>query len=471
MLFDSQIFIFIFLPLTLLIYYILGSVLHSKVFKNYIILFTSIIFYAWGGLKYLPLLGISILLNYMFGLFIDKFKNNEKLRKITLLIGIIINLILLFYYKYYDFVIGNSNRIFHTNFQYREIMLPIGISFFTFQGMSYIIDIYKNDAKVNKNIFFVALYISFFPQLIAGPIVKYKDIDNQIRNRIESIEKFSYGIERFVIGLSKKVIIADTLGGVTDVIFSLSSNAVDQPTAWLGAILYTFQIYFDFSGYSDMAIGLGYLFGFKFMENFNYPYISKSITEFWRRWHISLSTWFKEYLYIPLGGNRKGNTYLNLFIVFLITGLWHGASWNFIIWGVWHGIFIIVEKIINKKNWYIKIPSFIKTIVTMLIVILGWVLFRADGLIDGINYLSIMFGINKATKVTYEFSYFLNKKLVFWFTISFIFSTPVVMNTFKLYENNKIVQGLKTILIEVLLILSIIFIVNSTYNPFIYFQF
>ncbi|WP_407712693.1 MBOAT family O-acyltransferase [Clostridium sporogenes] len=411
------------------------------------------------------------MINYIFGLLIDKLKGKKRLKKIILLVGIMLNLILLFYYKYYDFAIGNINRISNATFQYKGIILPIGISFFTFQGMSYIIDIYRNDANVNKNIFSVALYISFFPQLIAGPIVKYKDIDNQIRKRKESMEYFGYGIERFVIGLSKKVIIADTVAGIADTIFSLSNVGIDQPTAWLGAICYTFQIYFDFSGYSDMAIGLGYMFGFKFMENFNYPYISKSITEFWRRWHISLSTWFKEYLYIPLGGNRKGNTYLNLFIVFFTTGLWHGSSWNFIAWGIWNGIFIIIEKIINKKRWYIKIPSFIKTTITMFIVILGWVLFRANGLMDAINYLLIMFGINKATTVTYQFSYFVNKKLVFWMIISIIGSTPIIGNMLRLYENKKIFQMLKTIFIGILLIISIIFIVNSIYSPFIYFQF
>ncbi|EPY2304928.1 MBOAT family O-acyltransferase [Clostridium sporogenes] len=471
MVFSSQIFIFIFLPLTLIIYYTLGNILSNNIFKNCISLFASLIFYSWGGIKYLPVLCSSIFINYIFGLIIDKLKDKKRFKNFFLLIGIILNLVLLFYYKYYDFAIGNINRISNVSFQFKEIALPIGISFFTFQGMSYIIDIYRKDAKVNKNIISVALYISFFPQLIAGPIVKYKDIDNQIRKRKETMEYFSYGIERFVIGLSKKVIIADTIAGIADTIFSLSNVGIDQPTAWLGAICYTFQIYFDFSGYSDMAIGLGYLFGFKFMENFNYPYISKSITEFWRRWHISLSTWFKEYLYIPLGGNRKGNTYLNLFIVFLVTGLWHGASWNFIAWGIWNGIFIIIEKIINKKRWYIKIPCFIKTTITMFIVILGWVLFRANGLMDAINYLSIMFGINKATTVTYQFSYFVNKKLVFWMIISIIGSTPISGNMLRLYKNKKKFEMLKTIFIGILLIISIIFIVNSTYSPFIYFQF
>lgn len=471
MVFSSEIFIFIFLPLTVLIYYTLGGVFKNKHFKNYIVLLASLFFYAWGGIEYLPLLASSIFINYIFGIFIDKLKEKEKLKKIVLLVGIALNLSLLFYYKYYDFVVGNSNRILHTGLKYKEIILPIGISFFTFQGMSYIIDIYRKDAKVNKNIFSVALYISFFPQLIAGPIVKYKDIDNQIRKRKESVEGFSYGIERFVIGLSKKVIIADIVGQITDTIFSLSNTGIDQPTAWLGAILYTFQIYFDFSGYSDMAIGLGHLFGFEFMENFNYPYVSKSITEFWRRWHISLSTWFKEYLYIPLGGNRTGNKYLNLSIVFLVTGLWHGASWNFIAWGLWHGVFIIMEKFIHKKTWYIKTPSFVKVTITMFIVILGWVLFRANGLMDAIHYLAIMFGLNKCTEITFQFSYFLNKKLLFWVFISIIGSTPIIGNTLKLYQNKKVFQVLKTIFIGILLILSIIFIVNSTYSPFIYFQF
>ncbi|MCY6957732.1 MBOAT family O-acyltransferase [Clostridium brassicae] len=471
MVFSSQIFIFIFLPLILLIYYTIGNIFPGKTLKNYVSLFASLIFYAWGGIEYLPLLCSSILINYIFGLLIDKSKERKRLKGIILLVGIILNLSLLFYYKYYDFSIRNINRIFNSSFQYKEIALPIGISFFTFQGMSYIIDIYRNDANVNKNIFSVALYISFFPQLIAGPIVKYKDIYTQIRKREESVEYFSYGIERFVIGLSKKVIIADTLARTVDTIFSLSNGGIDQPTAWLGAICYTFQIYFDFSGYSDMAIGLGYFFGFKFRENFNYPYISKSIDEFWRRWHISLSTWLKEYLYIPLGGNRKGNTYLNLFIVFLVIGLWHGASWNFIAWGIWNGVFVIISKIINKKRWYIKTPSFIRRTITMSIVTLGWVLFRANGLMDAINYLSIMFGINKATTITYQFSYFANKKIAFWIFMSIIGSTAVVSNILKLHQNKKIFQIAKTVFIGILFIIAIVFIVNSTYSPFIYFQF
>ena len=378
---------------------------------------------------------------------------------------------LLFYYKYYDFTIDNINEIFNTNYSIKNIVLPIGISFFTFQGMSYIIDIYRNDGKVNKNPFSVALYISLFPQLVAGPIIKYKTIDDQIRNRKESLEFFSYGINRFVIGLAKKVIIADILAGMADNIFNLYYSGIDMPTAWIGAICYTFQIYYDFSGYSDMAIGLGYMFGFEFMENFNYPYISKSITEFWRRWHISLSTWFKEYLYIPLGGNRRGNIYFNLFVVFLVTGIWHGAAWTFILWGLWHGFFILIERAIRNKEWYINVPRTIKYIVTMLIVILGWVLFRADNLEQAIGFIKTMFGFSKAIDITFEYSYFINKKLVFWIVISILGAVPFANNNLKKYKKSKNFEVLSTIIISLLFIISIIFVVNSTYSPFIYFQF
>ncbi|VYT80779.1 MBOAT family protein [Clostridium tertium] len=465
MVFSSIIFIFIFLPFILFLYYIVG-----KKIKNYILLCASLIFYAWGGVSYLKILIASIIINYCFGIIIDKNKDRTRLKKILLIMGVILNLSILFYYKYYDFFVENVNLLFGTSMSLRYIVLPIGISFFTFQGMSYIIDIYRGDANVNKNPFSVALYISLFPQLVAGPIIKYKTIDNEIRNRKESIEEFSYGINRFVLGLSKKVIIADILGAMADNIFNLYQLGIDTPTAWIGAICYTFQIYYDFSGYSDMAIGLGHMFGFKFMENFNYPYISKSITEFWRRWHISLSTWFKEYLYIPLGGNRKGNVYVNLFIVFLVTGIWHGAAWTYILWGIWHGIFLVIERAINKKNWYINIPSLIKYIVTMFIVIIGWVLFRANSVEQALGYISVMFGVN-AEATLYEFTYFINKKLILWIAIASLGAVPFISNKFKKYNGNKKFEVISTVVISILFILSIVFIVNSTYSPFIYFQF
>ena len=466
MVFSSSIFIFVFLPLVLFLYYISG-----KKLKNYVLLLASLFFYSWGGVSYLKILIVSIIINYIFGILIDDVRSNIKLRKIFLRLGIILNLALLFYYKYYDFTIENINEIFNTNYSIKNIVLPIGISFFTFQGMSYIIDIYRNDGKVNKNPFSVALYISLFPQLVAGPIIKYKTIDDQIRNRKESLEFFSYGINRFVIGLAKKVIIADILAGMADNIFNLYYSGIDMPTAWIGAICYTFQIYYDFSGYSDMAIGLGYMFGFEFMENFNYPYISKSITEFWRRWHISLSTWFKEYLYIPLGGNRRGNIYFNLFVVFLVTGIWHGAAWTFILWGLWHGFFILIERAIRNKEWYINVPRTIKYIVTMLIVILGWVLFRADNLEQAIGFIKTMFGFSKAIDITFEYSYFINKKLVFWIVISILGAVPFANNNLKKYKKSKNFEVLSTIIISLLFIISIIFVINSTYSPFIYFQF
>jgi len=415
---------------------------------------------------------VSILINYIFGLLIDKTVDRSHLRKFILILGIILNLALLFYYKYYDFFIENINNILNMNLELKRIVLPIGISFFTFQGMSYIIDIYRNDGKVNKNIFSVALYISFFPQLVAGPIIKYKTIDEQIRVRKESIDYFSYGINRFVIGLGKKIIISDMLGAISDNIFLLAnSSGIDMITAWIGAICYTLQIYFDFSGYSDMAIGLGHLFGFKFPENFNYPYISRSITEFWRRWHISLSTWFKEYLYIPLGGNRRGNVYFNLFVVFLVTGLWHGASWNFVIWGLWHGMFMIIERVIRNENWYKKIPSFIKIFITLFIVIIGWVLFKATTLEEGLKYLSIMFGLSNFSNITFEYTYFISRKFIVLIIIGIIASTPIFKNIFNRYRDIKVFELIKTILIILLFIISIIFMVNSTYSPFIYFQF
>lgn len=464
--FSSQIFIFIFLPFTLLSYYLFPNKL-----RNYVLLLLSIFFYSWGGVNYVLILLTSILINYSFGIFISKYIERIAIKRLLLTIGVILNLILLFYFKYYDFTITNLNTLFKLDIALKEIVLPIGISFFTFQGMSYIIDIYRGTATVNKNIFSVALYISLFPQLVAGPIVKYKDIEDQIRNRKETLQGFSYGIERFIIGLAKKVIIADVLASIAVSIIPNSTNVIDTPTAWLGIICYTLQIYFDFSGYSDMAIGLGAMFGFTFMENFNFPYISKSITEFWRRWHISLSTWFKEYLYIPLGGNRTGNTYLNLLIVFFVTGLWHGSSWNFIIWGLWHGLFIIIEKFIQNKNWYIKTPSIIKWFVTIFIVIIGWVFFSFDSLSNAFNFLSVMFGITHNEIITFEISYYLNFRTVIWLIFAIILSTPVLTNILKKYNSSKYFEIIKTIALSILLVICIIFIVNSTYSPFIYFQF
>lgn len=466
MVFSSQIFIFIFLPFTLLFYY-----LSPRFIRNYLLLLASIFFYAWGGVNYVPILLISILINYIFGILISNSAKKTTLSKVFLFLGITLNLSILFYYKYYNFTISNLNNILNTDFLLKQIVMPIGISFFTFQGMSYIVDIYRGIAVVNKNPFSVALYISLFPQLVAGPIVKYKDIDNQIRTRKETLQKFSYGIERFIIGLAKKVIIADILADFIPWVIPYSYSVIDTPTAWLGIICYTLQIFFDFSGYSDMAIGLGYMFGFEFMENFNYPYISKSITEFWRRWHISLSTWFKEYVYIPLGGNRTGNTYVNLFIVFLITGLWHGASWNFVFWGLWHGLFMIIERLIRNKSWYIKIPNIIKWLFTMFIIIIGWIFFSFNTIQDAFKFILVLFGFTHNKIISFEFSYFMNFRMLVWLIISILLSTPLLSNILKKYNSIKYFEIIKTIFLSILLIICIIFMVNSSYSPFIYFQF
>lgn len=345
MLFSSMLFLWLFLPVVFVSYYLI-----KKEYRNVLLLISSIIFYAWGGVSYTLIMFSSIIINYIFALLIDKAieEDNELKKKIYLSLCIVINLSILAYFKYTDFAISIINSISKKEvIQLKNIILPIGISFYTFQALSYVIDVYREHNKAQKNIINLALYISFFPQLIAGPIVKYHDIDTQITERTENLENISYGIKRFIYGLSKKVILANMFALSCDEILKQPIGDIGTALAWLAAVLYTLQIYYDFSGYSDMAIGLGHMFGFKFLENFNYPYISKSVQEFWRRWHISLSTWFKEYLYIPLGGNRKGKyfTYLNLLIVFFATGLWHGASFNFILWGLWHGFFLIIERV------------------------------------------------------------------------------------------------------------------------------
>ena len=461
MLFASMTFLWIFLPILLIIYFLV-----KDKYRNIILLIFSLIFYSWGEPKYIFLMLFSIFMNYIFGIIIDKTKNKKK--KIALIVAILSNLLLLAYFKYFNFILDNINKVFKsTNFGAKEIALPIGISFYTFQIMSYIIDLYRGDIKVQKNPLKLALYISFFPQLIAGPIVKYHDIEEQINKRTVTIEKFSYGIKRFTIGLSKKVIISNTLALMADTAFNSDINLLSMPLAWLGIICYMFQIYYDFSGYSDMAIGLGKMFGFDFMENFDYPYISQSITEFWRRWHISLSTWFKEYLYIPLGGNRKGKyrTYLNLVIIFLTTGLWHGASWNFIFWGAFHGFFILIERI--KLKEYLDKNKFkiFNHIYTLAVVILSWVFFRAETLTGAFKYIKVMFS-NKFT-TTLELASIINFKLFIILIIAIIFSGPII----KKFKKNDKKPFAEPIVIATLMVICIMTLVSNTYNPFIYFRF
>lgn len=467
MLFSSIIFLSIFLPSLIILYF---SV--KKSFRNYILLIYSLIFYAWGEPRYLSVMLCIILINYLAAILIDKNKN----RKIILICDILLNLFVLIYFKYFNFIVININKVLKNPLPKLNIIMPIGISFFIFQAISYVFDVYKNEVPVQKNIYKLTLYISFFPQLIAGPIVKYHEVQKEIENRNESLNNIYLGLFRFSIGLGKKVLIANTLGEVVDKIFMLDIiNTIDYKIAWIGAICYSLQLYFDFSGYSDMAIGLGKIFGFKFLENFNYPYVSKSITEFWRRWHISLGTWFKEYLYIPLGGNRKSSvrTYINLFIVFLATGIWHGAKWTFVIWGLWHGIFIIIERKIKIEKYDKKCETFIRHIYTLFIIITGWVLFRAENMSYGIKFLKIMFGISKNSKIPYSVMYFLDRKVILALLIGLIASVNIFkLNIDKYYESKSFMRNiLLNIYSIIILILSYMSILSSTYNPFIYFRF
>ncbi len=469
MLFSSMTFVFLFLPIVLLLYLVSKKELH-----NFILLCASIIFYAWSAPRYLAIIFLIILVNYFGALIIDK---NQQKKKLYLIITISVNLCFLIYFKYFNFLIDNINSIFHQSIHPLNIVLPLGISFYTFQALSYLIDVYRGECKSQKDIYKLALYICLFPQLIAGPIVKYHDISEQIDSREVNFDKVNLGVKRFIIGLSKKMLIANTLGAVADKIFIQDPHNFSRLTAWIGSIAYTLQIYFDFSGYSDMAIGLGLIFGFKFMENFNYPYISKSLTEFWRRWHISLSTWFKQYIYIPLGGNKKGkiNTIKNLAIVFLLTGIWHGANWTFIVWGIWNGFFIIIEKILNIKEFDSKPHSLLINILRhfycIFIFVLGWVIFRADNLNYAINYLKNMFGLLPVNKdnFLYEMSYYADKIEIITFIAAIICAVPLFKNITDV--KNKFLKILINVWLLILFFLSSVTIASTTYNPFIYFQF
>lgn len=470
MLFSSMIFLWLFLPVVFISYYLI-----KKEYRNILLLISSIIFYAWGGVSYSLIMFSSIIINYIFALLIyNSISENNKLKKkIYLALCIVINLSILGYFKYTDFAISIINSISKKEvISLKNIVLPIGISFYTFQALSYVIDVYREHNKAQKNIINLALYISFFPQLIAGPIVKYHDIDTQITNRTESLENISYGIKRFIYGLSKKVILANMFALSCDEILKQPIGDIGTALAWIAAILYTLQIYYDFSGYSDMAIGLGHMFGFKFLENFNYPYISKSVQEFWRRWHISLSTWFKEYLYIPLGGNRKGKyfTYLNLFIVFFATGLWHGASFNFILWGLWHGFFLIIERIFLGKLLEKNKLKFLNHIYVILVFVLGWVLFRANNLTHALELYKLMFSY-KESIFTVRYFFYPQTLVCFIFGILFCGLFQSIFPKIREAVFSSRVYVLESIIQFILLFICIMYLVNGTYNPFIYFRF
>ena len=467
MVFSSSIFLFAFLPLV-----IIGYNLFKGRSRIYFLFCASLFFYAWDRPKFVLVILLSIAINYSFGILIHYYNEKKYLSRVFLFISILGNLAILFYYKYLNFTISTVNSILGSDFSYHDILMPIGISFFTFQGMSYVIDLYWKKIKVQRNPFFIAFYISFFPQLMAGPIIRYITIEDQLYTRINSFEGFSEGAKRFIIGLAKKLIIANTVGHVADQIFTGPAIENTVTIAWLGIICYTFQIYFDFSGYSDMAIGLGKMFGFNFPENFNYPYISTTLTDFWRRWHISLSSWFRDYLYIPLGGNRKGNTYINLLIVFFVTGLWHGASFNFIVWGLWHGAFLIIERAFGLREIKTRILFPIRYIGTMLIVVVGWVFFRADSLQEALNYIGVMFSVVEPSNVGFTIGYYLTTRVIIILAIAIVASTPVIKTkVFIRLQKRESWKFISALLVLILLAICVVFVVSSSYNPFIYFRF
>lgn len=469
MLFSSTTFIFIFLTLLLILYFPIKNIKY----RNIILLIFSLIFYSWGEPKYIFLMLITVLIAYIFGLLIDKYRFEKRKSKLFLIISVVLILLNLFIFKYLDFSIGIFNSIFKTNIGLSKLVLPIGISFYTFQILSYVIDLYWGKVGVQKNYFRLLLYVSFFPQLIAGPIVRYETVEKEISDRKTTLDGFISGFKRFIWGLAKKVIVANNVAIFCDYIYN-NYSSYGSNILWVAAICYTLQIYFDFSGYSDMAIGLGKMFGFNFLENFNYPYIATSITDFWRRWHISLSSFFRDYVYIPLGGNRvsKIKFIRNIFIVWLLTGIWHGASYNFILWGLYYAILLLIEKMVTGK--YIeKLPKVLKILYSLFFITLGWVIFRVENINDLILVIKKMFSFNNTSFVTL----FNNNDMLIStapYIILGIFLSLPIDKWFKEKvdkSNSVILTLIEDLILGVLFGISIMFLVSNSYNPFIYFRF
>ena len=467
MVFSSCTFLFAFLPITLLIYFVVTKKMIN--IKNIVLLIMSLIFYALGELKYFWVMIISILVNYFVAI-----KMNDKNKKILLVLSIVFNIGMLGVFKYANFFIGIVNHIPEINIKALNITLPIGISFFTFQIMSYVIDVYWGKVKAQKNIISVATYITLFPQLIAGPIVNYKTVENELSAREQRWENVASGFRRFIIGLAKKVIIANNVAVLADAVFNSPVNELGTILVWVGAIAYAIQIYFDFSGYSDMAIGLGKIFGFKFLENFNYPYIAESITDFWRRWHISLSSWFKEYVYIPLGGNRcsRFKWLRNIFIVWMLTGFWHGANWNFIIWGLYFAIFLIFEKLWGLKILE-KTPKVFRHIYAIVIILSGWIIFRVEDVKSLASILKMLVVVKHS-----EMARFISNNgdiLGVWpfVILGLIGCIPILKKCYGyvVQKREKIVKSARDIILIGIFSVTIIFLLSLSYNPFIYFRF
>ena len=475
MLFSSSIFLFFFLPIV-----IIGYQLTKENLRIYFLMIASLFFYGWGEPKHLLIIGFSIFANYISGLLMHITHGKKPiLRKAILFMALALNLCPLLYFKYTNFAFSSINHFFGIPFTLRNIVLPIGISFFSFKGISYVVDVNKGRIPAEKNPSFVAFYIAFFPQLLAGPIVRYKNVKEQMGNRSTSVEAIANGVKRFVIGLAKKVILANTLGNVADQIFANPAVNHTPATAWLGIFCYTFQIYIDFSGYSDMAIGLAAMFGFRSPENFDYPYIAHSLSDFWKRWHMTLSLWFRDYVYFPLSGYlmkrkwKKRSIYIfSSLTVWLLTGLWHGASFHFLVWGLWHGFFLLLERSLESFDAKKKFLMPVKHLITMLIVIVGWVLFRANSLQEAISYTGIMFGLIEPQNVGFTVWYYVDTKVVCALAISMIISFPLAkckgLSTVYNHPTWKYASAILTLL---LFFAAIVFVVASSYNTFIYFQF
>lgn len=463
MLFPSQIFLFLFLPLVLILYYVLRPL--GRRVQNSILLVASLFFYGWGEPYFLAVMVLSICINYIMGILLEAFPTKKRA---VLAATLIFNIGLLYIFKYLNFTVENINNIFNANIYMRYIALPIGISFFTFQSMSYVFDVYRGKKKAQRSIFKLALYVSFFPQLIAGPIVRYDSFADEIDERHESVELFSYGMKRFVMGLGKKVLLANMLALISDKAFNMPAEQLSTSFAWMGALCYTLMIFFDFSGYSDMAIGLGKMFGFNFDENFDYPYISRSISEFWRRWHISLGSWFRDYVYFPLGGSRvktKSRLILNLFAVWSLTGIWHGANWTFLVWGLMYFVLIAAEKLYGERIE--KVPMLFRYLVTMFFVVIGWVIFRSDTIAKALRYMYTML-VPTFSEYADALTVVYMKEYIVYLVASVICAFPVLRYVkFK----PQISRCISSVSMLVIFVLSVIFIVKGSYNVFIYFNF
>jgi alginate O-acetyltransferase complex protein AlgI len=482
MLFSSPIFLYLFLPVVLAGYYLI-----PVKYRNYWLLLASLVFFAWGGVSFTFILIVSIALNYLFGLKIQQHKNSRKVNW-WLFAGVSCNLVILGIFKYANFLVRNLNELLDIisvpEIPQTSIILPIGISFYTFHSLSYIIDIYRSKSSAQRNILDLSLYICMFSQLIAGPIIRYSDVWQQLRGRTHNLKKFAYGVERFLMGLGKKVLLANTFAHIADEIFARDVAQLTALNAWFGIICYTLQIYCDFAGYSDMAIGLGRMFGFEFLENFNFPYIARSVKEFWRRWHISLSSFFRDYVYISLGGNRisTSRTYLNLIIVFFLTGFWHGASWSFVVWGLFHGLFMVIERLgfekVLAKTWK-PLANFY----TLMVVIFAWVLFRADTLQNALGYWKAMFNFRITTEQTSLLMNYMNLEFFLAFSLailgSFGFFAYIGRNLEKWLVSDRLTpklfsygyQTVSAVFYAVILCLCSLYLVSGTYNPFIYYRF